>query len=188
VGTDGHRKMSKSLHNEIGVTDTPEEMFGKAMKIPDEALAEYNQLLLDQTAPLSRAAAGDAGKKLRVPSGVEARDAKRALARGLVSWLHSEEDAQAAERHFERVIVEGEAPEQIEDAVVSSDNGIVHLPGLIAEQFGISRSEARRLIDQGGVVLGDSRLAAGEHDVPLGRADGQLLKVGKRRFRRLRAP
>jgi tyrosyl-tRNA synthetase len=63
---------------------------------------------------------------------------------------------------------------------------MVHLPGVIAEEFGMSRSQARRLIDEGGVTLGDSQLTAGEHDVPVARADGQVLKVGKRRFRRLR--
>jgi tyrosyl-tRNA synthetase len=186
VGVDGHRKMSKSLHNEIGVTDPPEDMFGKAMSVPDEALAEYRQLLLGNGDQPSAAKGGGEGEA-RVPSGVGARDAKRALARELVSWLHSEEEASAAERHFERVFVEGGAPEEIEEAAVSSDNGMVHLPGVIAEEFGVSRSEARRLIDQGGVMLGESPLAAGEHDVAIERADGQLLKVGKRRFRRLRA-
>ena len=113
--------------------------------------------------------------------------AKRALARELVTWLHCAEDAAAAERHFDRVHVEREAPEEIEEASFDSDGGLVHLPGVMAEEFGISRSEARRLIDQGGVTLGDSQLAAGEHDIPGERADGQVLKVGKRRFRRLRA-
>jgi len=63
----------------------------------------------------------------------------------------------------------------------------VHLPEVIAAEFGVSRSQARRLIDQGGATLGEQALAPGEYDVPLGRADGQLLKVGRRRFRRLRA-
>jgi tyrosyl-tRNA synthetase len=180
VGTDGRRKMSKSLENEIGVTDAPEEMFGKTMAIPDEAIAEYRRLLLD---PRSGAGPGEDGRE----GGVSARDAKRALARDLVAWLHSPEDAAAAERHFDRVFVEREAPEEIEEATFDSDGGMVHLPVLIAEQFGTSRSEARRLIDQGGVTLGDSPLAAGEHDVRAERADGQVLKVGRRRFRRLRA-
>jgi tyrosyl-tRNA synthetase len=187
VGTDGHRKMSKSLHNEIGVTDPPEEMFGKAMSIPDEALPEYERLLGGTPGSPRGGTTDDGGGELSAPSGVGARDAKRALARGLVSWLHSEADAAAAERHFERVVVEGDAPEEIEEAVVSSANGMVHLPGVIAEAFGMSRSEARRLIDQGGVMLGASQLEAGEHDVPVERAEGQLLRVGKRRFRRLRA-
>jgi tyrosyl-tRNA synthetase len=180
VGIDGRRKMSKSLGNEIGVTDSPQEMYGKTMKIPDEAIAEYRRLLLD---PRSGGAPAQEGGNV----GLSARDAKRALARELVAWLHSPEDAASAERHFDRVFVEREAPEEIEEATFDSDGGLVHLPGLIAEQFGTSRSEARRLIDQGGVTLGDSPLAAGEHDVPLERADGQVLKVGRRRFRRLRA-
>jgi tyrosyl-tRNA synthetase len=181
VGTDGRRKMSKSLGNEIGVTDAPQEMYGKTMAIPDEAIAEYRRLLLDPRSGGS--GTGDGGGN----GGLSARDAKRALARDLVTWLHSAEGAAAAERHFDRVFVEHQAPEEIDEATFDSDGGLVHLPGVIADEFGISRSEARRLIDQGGVTLGDSMLAAGEHDVSLERADGQVLKVGRRRFRRLRA-
>jgi tyrosyl-tRNA synthetase len=181
VGTDGRRKMSKSLGNEIGVTDAPEEMYGKTMAIPDEAITEYRRLLLD---PRS---SGDGPVQEGGDGALSARDAKRALARDLVAWLHWPEDAVAAERHFDRVFVEREAPEEIEEATFDSDGGLVHLPVLIADEFGVSRSEARRLIDQGGVTLGDSQLAAGEHDVSLERADGQVLKVGRRRFRRLRA-
>jgi tyrosyl-tRNA synthetase len=180
AGTDGERKMSKSLGNEIGITDTPEEMYGKTMRIPDEAVGEYRRLLLEPRSS-SRENAGEGGE------GLSARDAKRALARELVAWLHSPEEAAAAERRFDRVHIEHEAPEEIEEATFDSEDGVVHLPGLIAEEFGISRSEARRLIDQGGVTLGESQLAAGEHDVAAERADGQVLKVGRRRFRRLRA-
>jgi tyrosyl-tRNA synthetase len=171
VGTDGRRKMSKSLANQIGITDSPQEMYGKTMAIPDQAMGDYYRLLLGREAP------GEDSP----------RDAKRALARALVTWLHSSEDAAAAEAHFDRVFVERAAPEEIEDARFESDGGMLHVPGLIAEEFGISRSEARRLIDQGGVTIGEQPLAAGEHDVSRERADGQVLKVGRRRFRRLRA-
>jgi tyrosyl-tRNA synthetase len=177
VGTDGRRKMSKSLGNQIGVTDAPEQMYGKTMAIPDEAMAEYRRLL-----PVS--VEGMGAELAAAPS---PRDAKRALARALVGWLHSPEEAAAAERHFDRVFVEREAPEEIEDAVFPGGDRPLHLPSLIAEEFGLSRSEARRLIDQGGVSLGEEVLGAGEHDVAPGRADGQVLKVGRRRFRRLRA-
>ncbi len=85
------------------------------------------------------------------------------------------------------MVVQGAEPEEIEEASFPRDGGVLHLPGLIAEQFGLSRSEARRLIDQGAVTLGSSPLGAGEHDVPVERADGQVLRVGRRRFRRLRA-
>ncbi len=176
VGTDGTRKMSKSLGNQIGVTDEPQEMYGKTMKIPDEAMGEYYRLLLD----------GGASIDLQSDE-LPPREAKRALACEIVAWLHSEADAQAAERNFDRVFVEREAPEEIQEATFESDGGMLHLPGLIAEEFGVSRSEARRLIDQGGATLGDVALAKGEHDVPAERAEGQVLKVGKRRFRRLRA-
>jgi tyrosyl-tRNA synthetase len=176
VGTDGSRKMSKSLGNQIGVTDPPQEIYGKAMAIPDEAIDEYERLLLP-------------GAQAPSPtSGLSPRDAKRALARALVAWLYSAQEAEAAERHFDRVFVQRVAPEEIEEASFHCDDGgMLHLPGLIAEQFGISRSEARRLIDQGGVTLGDAPLGPGEHDVAPERADGQVLKVGRRRFRRLRS-
>jgi tyrosyl-tRNA synthetase len=170
VGTDGHRKMSKSLGNQIGVTDAPQEMYGKTMAIPDGAMDEYYRLLLGQDTPAE-----------------SPRDAKRALARALVARLYSVEQAEQAEQAFDRVFVERQAPEEIQEATFESDGGMLHLPGLIAEEFGVSRSEARRLIDQGGATLGEEQLAVGEHDVPAERAEGQVLKVGKRRFRRLRA-
>jgi tyrosyl-tRNA synthetase len=208
VGTDGTRKMSKSLGNQIGITDPPEEMYGKAMSIPDGVVGEYRRLLLDDVgdgagtegaggggnAPDGRGGQGGAGSGTAAPgatgaqsAGSAARDAKRALARDLVTWLYSDEAAAAAERHFERVFVSHEAPEEIEEASFVAQDGNVALPGVIAAAFGVSSSEARRLIDQGGVTLGEASVAAGEYSVPSARADGQVLKVGKRRFRRLRA-
>ncbi len=171
VGTDGRQKMSKSLGNQIGVTDAPGEMYGKTMSIPDEAMEEYYGLLL-HTIP---------------PHQLPPRDAKRALARGIVAWLYSEQDAERAEQEFDRVHIEHAAPEEVSDARVrAGEDGTVHLPEAMSEAFGFSRSEARRLIDQGGVTLGGSVLEKGEHDVPAERADGAVLKVGKRRFARLR--
>ena len=181
VGIDGNQKMSKSLGNQIGVTDAPEEMFGKTMSIPDAALGDYYRLLID---PRSR---GGEPAFTGSPDGLSARDAKRELARRLVAWLHSEQDAAAAQRHFERVFVQREAPEEIPEARFQCVDGMVHIPGLIAQEFAMSRSDARRVIDQGGVSLGERALPAGSHDLPCDQADGQILKVGKRRFRRLRA-
>ncbi len=175
VGTDGARKMSKSLGNQVGVTDEPEEMYGKLMSIPDSAMPEYYRLLLHREPP---AGAGEGA--------TAARDAKRALAHEIVSWLHSPADAALAAAAFERVVVGKQAPEQIEEFAVGAGGGNVHLPAVIAEAFGISRSEARRLIDQGAVTLGEQPLGEGEHDVAAQRADGQVLRVGRRRFRRLR--
>jgi tyrosyl-tRNA synthetase len=183
VGVDGHQKMSKSLGNQIGVTDAPQEMYGKTMSIPDEALGEYYRLLIDSRAP----SAGGGPSATDARDGLSARDAKRALARRLVAWLHSEAAAAEAESHFDRVFVQRSVPEEIEDAHFDCSEGMVHLPGLIAQEFGVSRSEARRMIDQGGVSLGEIPVPAGSHDAPCEQADGQILKVGKRRFRRLHA-
>ena len=170
VGTDGKRKMSKSLGNHIGVTDPPEDMYGKTMAIPDAAMPEYFALLLDR-AP---------------PARLGPRDAKRALAREIVSWLHGSERASAAEAAFDRLFVEGREPEAVEEARIGA-NGAVHLPGLIAELFGMSRSDARRLIDQGAVSLDEQPLQSGSYDAAPADLDGTVLRVGKRRFRRLRA-
>ncbi len=175
VGTDGLRKMSKTLGNQIGVTDPPEEMYGKTMSIPDSAMSEYYRLLLGRQPPAGAAAGASA-----------ARDAKRALAFALVAWLHSDADAERAQAHFDRVIGEGQHPEEVDEASFTCQDGHVHLPALIADAFGLSRSEARRLIDQGGVALGERNLAAGEHDLPCDDVDGEILRVGRRRFVRLR--
>jgi tyrosyl-tRNA synthetase len=171
VGTDGARKMSKSLGNHIGVTDEPGAMYGKTLSLPDEAMGDYYELLLGHPPD----------------PGMEPREAKRALARELVGWLHSPRQALEAEREFDRVFVERGVPEQIEELAFTAGDDVVHLPALIGEAFGMSRSEARRLIDQGGVSLDEHALVAGEHDLAPGRLDGAVLRVGKRRFRRLRA-
>jgi tyrosyl-tRNA synthetase len=172
VGVDGQQKMSKSLGNQIGITDPPGEIYGKTLSIPDGAMGEYYRLLLHRGPPAV----------VQMP----ARDAKRLLARELVAWLYSAGEAGQAEADFDRVFVQHETPEEIEEAPFQSDGGWVHLPEVMAAAFGVSRSQARRLIEQGGVSLGGEALGADEYDVDAERAEGQVLKVGKRRFRRLR--
>jgi tyrosyl-tRNA synthetase len=169
-GTDGVRRMSKSLGNYVGVTDPPEEMFGKLMSIPDDAMDEYRRLLL-----------GDESR-----SGDDPGAAKRELARRLVARFHGADAAAAAEARFDRVHVEHLPPEDIEDMTLASD-GEVHVPALIGDAFGLSRSEARRLIEGGGVRIGERVLEPGELDLPAAELDGEVLRVGKRRFKRLRA-
>jgi tyrosyl-tRNA synthetase len=172
VGVDGERKMSKSFGNHIGVTESAGEIYGRTMSIPDSALADWYSLLLGE----------------ELPAGLGPREAKAALARRLVAWLESEQAAQEAEHEFERVFVERDLPEEIEEARFATDGGApVHVPGLIAELFGVSRSEARRLLEGGGVRLDDHVLGPGDMDLAPERLDGAVLRVGKRRFRRLRA-
>ena len=174
VGTDGVQKMSKSLGNYVGVTDPPEEMFGKLMSIPDEAMDEYYRLLLGQERPET------------APN-----QAKRELARRIVDRFHGEGAGAAAEEHFNRVHVKHEIPEEIPEVELgeySADgNGLVHLPRLIAGAFGVSSSEGRRLIQQGGVKLDGDSVPAEPLDVDAASLDGRVLQVGKRRFCRLRA-
>jgi tyrosyl-tRNA synthetase len=174
VGIDGVQKMSKSLGNYVGVTEAPEEMFGKLMRVPDEAMPEYFRLLLG--AP--------------VPAGAP-NQAKRELARRIVSRFHGEDAACAGEEHFDRLFVRHEAPEQIEEvdlaAYLGEDGASVHLPLLMAAAFEISSSEARRLLEQGGVKLDGEPLAGAPLDMQRSELDGRVLQVGKRRFRRLRA-
>jgi tyrosyl-tRNA synthetase len=117
---------------------------------------------------------------------LDPREAKRELARELVSWLHDPEQALAAEREFDRVFVEDGAPSEIEELRYTAPEGPLHLPAVIAEAFGLSRGEARRLIDQGAVTLDGEPVTPGTYDIPAERADGQVLRVGKRRFCRLR--
>jgi tyrosyl-tRNA synthetase len=169
AGVDGERKMSKSLGNHVGVTDTPEEMYGKTLSLPDEAMAGWYELLLGEPAPPE----------------LSARDAKHALARRLVERFHSPAAADAAAAHFDRVFVQHALPEDIEDADFSATDGIVHVPALIADTLGRTRSDARRMLAQGAVKVDGETLGAEDLDLTPARLDGAILQVGRRQFRRL---
>ena len=169
-GTDGERRMSKSLDNYVGVTERPDEMFGKLMRVPDSAMPVYYELLLEGPPD----------------PGLTPVEAKRAMARELTERFHDPDAATGAEAHFDRLHVQRMAPEEVEELTFSATDGAVHLPRLMGEAFGLSRSESRRLIDQGGVRLDGEPVAGGNLDIASERLDGALLQVGKRRFRRLR--
>ena len=172
-GLDGERRMSKSYGNYIGVTEPPEEIFGKTMRVPDSAMGTYYELLAG-TGP---------------DPALTAVQQKRALARLLVERFHGREAAVEAERHFDRVHKEHRPPEEIDEVVVSRaglEDAVVHLPALLADHFGVSRSEARRLLGQGGVRLDGEPLGPDELDVDGARLDGAVLQVGRRKFRRVR--
>lgn len=169
-GIDGVQKMSKSLGNYVGVTDPPEEMYGKLMRVPDDAMPTYYELLLDE--PLDPA--------------LPPRDAKRAMARALTARYNGEEAATAAEDRFDALHVRHELPEDIEDFDFTANGDPVHLPALLADAFGVSRSEARRLLGQAGVRLDGEALDETALDVPAERLDGAVIQLGKRRLKRLR--
>jgi tyrosyl-tRNA synthetase len=162
--------MSKSLGNHVGVSEAPEEIYGKTLSLPDGAMDGWFGLLLGETAPAD----------------LSPRDAKHALARRLVERLHSPAAADAAAAHFDRVFVQHALPDEIEEASFDASGELVHLPALIADSFGRSRADARRLLGQGAVRLDGEALSGDDLDVAPERLDGAVLQVGKRGFRRLR--
>jgi tyrosyl-tRNA synthetase len=167
TGTDGERKMAKSVGNYIGVTDPPDEMYGKTLSIPDASLPSWYELLLDSEPP------------------ADPREAKRALARALVARFHGDPAAAGAEAEFDRVFVEHRPPTDMPTVSWPADRPEVHLPALLADAFGISTSEARRNLAQGGVKLEGEVVGDGTLDLPPDAVDGKVLQLGKRRFARV---
>ena len=169
TGTDGERKMSKSFDNYIGVTDPPDDFYGKTMSIPDSSLQDWYRLLLD-----------------REPPPGDPFEAKLGLARALVARFHGEAAARGAEAAFARVHRRGELPDDVTVVEWPRDDGIVHLPALLSKAFGVSTSEARRAIGQGGVKLDGSPVADGTLDLDAAAIDGSVIQLGKRRFARVK--
>jgi tyrosyl-tRNA synthetase len=166
VGTDGSMKMSKSLGNYIGVTDPSNEMFGKAMSIPDDLMENYYALLLDRPLP-------DA----------EPVGQKRELARSLVRWFHGEEAVEEAETTFDRV-ARREVPDNVPEIELPAGNEVWIVDLITLAGFAQTNGEARRFIRGGAVrldgeVVRDEKLA-----LDPGRLNGKVLQVGKRRYAR----
>lgn len=162
------QKMSSSVGNNVPLTAPPEEQFGRTMRIPDSLLADWYRLVLE--AP--------------VPPG-EPMEAKLALARWIVARSHGEEEARRAEEHFTRVVREQQAPDDVPEVSLEQD-GVVYLPAALKNWFGLSStSEARRLIEQGGVKI-DGEVVT-ELELASSRLAGALVQAGKRRFARVSA-
>jgi tyrosyl-tRNA synthetase len=160
--------MSQSKGNYMGLADAPEEQFGKTMRISDEQLPQWYELVMEQAVP-----------------GGDPLEAKLELARYIVTRSHGEDAARAAEEHFTRVVREGRAPEEVPE-VSLPDGDPVHLPALLVELGIPSTSEARRLIVQGGVRVNGEAIT--DLDVPRATLEGALVQAGKRRFARLTVP
>jgi len=159
-------KMSSSVGNNIPLTAPPEAQFGRTMRIPDELLPDWYRLVMERELPVD----------------VPPLEAKLALARFIVARSHGDAAADVAEEHFTRVVREGGVPEQVPEHRLP-EGDLVHLPAVLAAAFGISTSEARRLIAQGGVKKDGQPVA----DLDLSREalEGALVQAGKRRFVRL---
>jgi tyrosyl-tRNA synthetase len=164
VSWDG-QKMSSSVGNNIPLTMAPEEQFGRTMRISDEQLPQWYELVMEQPPPKG-----------------DPLEAKLELARFIVTRSHGQEAARAAEEHFTRVVREGRAPEDVPEVPLPNSDP-VHLPALLVELGIPSTSEARRLISQGGVRVNGEAIT--EVDVPRATLEGALVQAGKRRFARL---
>jgi tyrosyl-tRNA synthetase len=170
-GIDGSEKMSKSLGNAIGIREPAEEIYGKTMSIPDALLPRWGELLGRPDWQLEGIA--------------NPRDRKAALARRLVERFHGAAAAAEAEAHFDRVFRKRQAPEDVPRVALPSSEarGLKLVDALVGVGFASSRSEARRLIGQGGVQVEGVR--ASDLETWLGQGE-HLVQAGKRRFARIR--
>jgi tyrosyl-tRNA synthetase len=180
VGTDGKRKMSKSLDNYIAIEDEPDEMYGKVMSLPDHLIMDYFELVTD--VPDGEL---EQFKHELATNSVNPMKLKKRLAYEIVSQFHSKEAAEEAEAHFEKVFQKRELPEEIPVYNVSTEKlAAGHLVSGIISEVGLasSRSEAKRLIAQGAIEIDGVRVT--EDIVPLIK-DGSIIRVGKRKFIKL---
>jgi tyrosyl-tRNA synthetase len=185
LGTDGSRKMSKSFDNHVGLTEAQEEMFGKIMSIPDELIVHYFRLCTTLDRAALDTIEGGLADGLLKPA-----EQKRRLAREIVRLYHGEEAASAAEQWFDRVHKEREIPEDVEETPIPEAavrDGRVWLPRLLAElRLASSNSDARRLIEQGGVRLDGEVVVDPDAEHAREELSGRILQVGRRKFVRLK--
>ena len=168
-GTDGVQKMSKSLGNYIGISEPPEQIYGKTMSIPDPLIEKYLRLI-----------SGLSPSEIEATLKLKPRDAKAALARQLVKRLHGEEAAARAETDFDQKFRQHLAPDEMPEIVPSNPEDLTQT--LVEAGLARSRSEANRLIQQGGVSVKGTRVSG----LPFRLEDGDVVKVGKRNFVRIR--
>lgn len=174
VGTDGSRKMSKSYDNYIGITEEPNEMYGKVLSIPDKLIYPWFELLSD--VPV------DQLEHYRKKAEENPRDAKHELALVITRMYHGEQKAESARTHFEQTVINQEVPE---DAVELQyeDGSEIRLLEIISDAgFTSSNGESKRLIQQGGVTIDDEKITDKGHTVTFGDDTHFTLKVGKRNF------
>ncbi|MDM7460644.1 MAG: tyrosine--tRNA ligase [bacterium] len=184
IGLDGKEKMSQSLGNYIGISEPPDQMFGKVMSLPDALMPHYFVLCTD--VPLAEV---EALTRDWQTGRVNPRDVKRRLAREIVSLYHSPEAAERADESFVRIFSERQAPTDAPVVAIPPhlvrEDGTVLMPALIAGiGYASSNSEARRLIQQGGVELDGERISDPNAVLLADALRGKLLRVGKHKFAR----
>jgi len=179
VGTDGTEKMSKSLDNYIGITDSPRDIYGKTLSIPDNLIYLYYVLTTDIPNEKLNQIKQDLDNKEINP-----RDIKRALAKHLVEMYHSSEAATEAETEFDNIFVKKGLPDEIEEFSIEDTLEEMDILDLIVKVgFAPSKGEARRLVLQGGVTIDGEKIADAKEIIKLDKT--KILKVGKRKFIKL---
>ncbi len=179
VGTDGSMKMSKSYDNYIGIDEPANDMYGKSLSIPDELIYTYYELVTDiDTADL---------KLIESKIEKDPRNAKHDLAFTITRMYHGEDAAKAAREHFERTVIKKDIPDDAPE--FSFEPGSTHrLMDIISEAaLTSSNGETKRMMKQGGVSLDDEKITNPNHEVTFQAGDELALKVGKRKFAKLKA-
>jgi len=180
VGLDGERKMSKSLGNYIGITDTPGEMFGKLMSISDDVMWSYYQLLTDFPSPVVVRLREEVRTSVLHP-----KKAKMELAHNIVAGFRGEDAARKAGEEFERVFSGRQAPEEAPRQVLPVGPAKKLAVLLVELKLAASRSEAERLMKQGGVEIDGKRIDDVKYEVDLSKPGQFLLRAGKKKFLRI---
>jgi tyrosyl-tRNA synthetase len=178
VGTDGVEKMSKSYDNYIGISESPQEIFGKTLSISDDLIYTYFELATDIPNNILKGIK----EQLSDPK-VNPRDLKRELARTLVKMYHSEEAALQAETEFDKIFVKKDVPDNLAEHKIKGKKEIGIIDLIMEVKFAPSKGEARRLVTQGGVSLNGEKIEDINHSIKLN--GEKILKVGKRKFIRI---
>jgi tyrosyl-tRNA synthetase len=178
VGTDGVEKMSKSYDNYIGISDPPEQIFGRTMSIPDTLIYTYFELATDVSNERLKEikTALEDGK-------TNPRDLKRELARKLVSMYYDEDTALRAQEEFDKIFIKKEIPDEIDEFNIEENREINILDLLLLVNFAPSKGEAKRLVLQGGVSIDGEKVSDVHQNIKI--KSGMILKVGKRKFLKL---
>jgi tyrosyl-tRNA synthetase len=180
VGLDGSRKMSKSLGNYVGITESPQEMFGKLMSIPDNLMWSYYELLTDHSPQVIEALKKDVAQGKSHPM-----DAKMRLAQEVIGAFHGEDAARKAAENFQRVFRDRQAPEEAKIEKLARGPARKLMALLVDLKLISSKSEAERLIKQGGVEIDGARVDDPRKEIDFSKPAEFLLRAGKKKFVRV---
>ncbi|RNC83082.1 MAG: tyrosine--tRNA ligase [Balneola sp.] len=174
VGTDGSAKMSKSYDNYIGIDESPNDMYGKSLSIPDDLIYTYFELVTDVSV--------DDLPAMKAKAESDPRNAKHDLAFAITKLYHGEEEASSAREHFEKTVINKQVPDDVPEFEITTGEAKRILEIISELNFSPSNGESKRLIKQGGVSIDDEKVQDFGLEVVLEAGDEKVLKVGKRKY------